>query len=317
MLPNVLRDNGADHVPVLAEEVRDLLEVQPGETVVDATFGAGGHAAVLAAELRGRGRFIAIDRDPDARPYFERFKRARGRPGALPARRGLRRHGPARRQRREGRRDPARPRRLQHADRPTGAGVLLHASTRRSTCAWTRRRGDRRRHRRQRQRARADADLPGATARSATRARSPARSCAAAPAALRDAPASSSRPSAARSRRRRASATATRPSGSSRRSGSRSTTSSPSSKTALPAAVDMLRPGGRLAVIAFHSLEDRIGQAVHPRPRARLRLPAGLPGLPLRPGAGAAPAHAARRAPVRGRARRSTRGRHPRACGRP
>lgn len=78
MLPNVLRDNGADHVPVLAEEVRDLLDVQPGETVVDATFGAGGHAAVLAAELRGRGRFIAIDRDPDARPYFERFKRHAG-----------------------------------------------------------------------------------------------------------------------------------------------------------------------------------------------------------------------------------------------
>jgi 16S rRNA (cytosine1402-N4)-methyltransferase len=78
MLPNVLHDNGADHVPVLAEEVRDLLDVQPGETVVDATFGAGGHAAVLAAELRGRGRFIAVDRDPDAREYFERFKRHAG-----------------------------------------------------------------------------------------------------------------------------------------------------------------------------------------------------------------------------------------------
>jgi 16S rRNA (cytosine1402-N4)-methyltransferase len=63
---------------VLAEEVRDLLDVQPGETVVDATFGAGGHAAVLAAELRGRGRFIAIDRDPSVRPYFERFKRRAG-----------------------------------------------------------------------------------------------------------------------------------------------------------------------------------------------------------------------------------------------
>src|ERR1044071_5501745 len=75
MLPNVLHDNGADHVPVLAEEVRDLLDVQPGETVVDATFGAGGHASVLAAELRGRGRFIAVDRDPTVRPYFERFKR--------------------------------------------------------------------------------------------------------------------------------------------------------------------------------------------------------------------------------------------------
>jgi 16S rRNA (cytosine1402-N4)-methyltransferase len=78
MLPNVLRPNETDHVPVLAEEVRKLLSVQPGETVVDATFGAGGHAAVLAGDLRGRGRFIAIDRDPSVRPYFERFSRRFG-----------------------------------------------------------------------------------------------------------------------------------------------------------------------------------------------------------------------------------------------
>lgn len=45
--------------------------MKPGETVVDATFGAGGHASVLAADLGGRGRLIAIDRDPGARPYFE------------------------------------------------------------------------------------------------------------------------------------------------------------------------------------------------------------------------------------------------------
>jgi 16S rRNA (cytosine1402-N4)-methyltransferase len=78
MLPNVLRPNETDHVPVLAEEVRELLAVRPGETVVDATFGAGGHAAVLAAELRGRGRFIAVDRDPSVKPYFERFRRRSG-----------------------------------------------------------------------------------------------------------------------------------------------------------------------------------------------------------------------------------------------
>ena len=77
MLPNVQRTDAADHVPVLAEEVRELLSVKPGETVVDATFGAGGHAAVLAADLAGRGKLIAIDRDPGARTYFERLaKRA-------------------------------------------------------------------------------------------------------------------------------------------------------------------------------------------------------------------------------------------------
>jgi 16S rRNA (cytosine1402-N4)-methyltransferase len=55
--------------------VREALAVQPGETVVDATFGAGGHAELLAADLRGKGKLIAIDCDPSARAYFDRFRR--------------------------------------------------------------------------------------------------------------------------------------------------------------------------------------------------------------------------------------------------
>jgi 16S rRNA (cytosine1402-N4)-methyltransferase len=78
MLPNALQTSATDHVPVLPEEVRELLAVRPGETVVDATFGAGGHSALLAAELGERGKLIAIDRDPGARAYFERLaKRTR------------------------------------------------------------------------------------------------------------------------------------------------------------------------------------------------------------------------------------------------
>jgi 16S rRNA (cytosine1402-N4)-methyltransferase len=73
MLPNVLQPREADHVPVLAEEVRACLAVQAGETVVDATFGAGGHAAILTSDLRGKGKLIAIDRDPTARTYFEQL----------------------------------------------------------------------------------------------------------------------------------------------------------------------------------------------------------------------------------------------------
>jgi 16S rRNA (cytosine1402-N4)-methyltransferase len=73
MLPNVLQTSATDHVPVLASEVRELLAVQPGETVVDATFGAGGHSAMLAADLQGHGKLIAIDRDPGAREYFDRL----------------------------------------------------------------------------------------------------------------------------------------------------------------------------------------------------------------------------------------------------
>jgi 16S rRNA (cytosine1402-N4)-methyltransferase len=74
LLPSASQRNRTEHVPVLADEVRELLAVQPGETVIDATFGAGGHAALLCGDLDGRGRFIAVDRDPDVRPFFERFQ---------------------------------------------------------------------------------------------------------------------------------------------------------------------------------------------------------------------------------------------------
>src|SRR6185503_11315103 len=75
MLPNVLQPNTTDHVPVLADEVRELLALEPGHTLVDATFGAGGHASLLARDLHGDGKVIAIDRDPTVRPYFEHFRR--------------------------------------------------------------------------------------------------------------------------------------------------------------------------------------------------------------------------------------------------
>ena len=78
MLPNVLPHSASDHTPVLADEVRDLLAVKPGETVVDATFGAGGHARLLAQDLRGSGKLVAIDRDPSAKAHFDRFKAQAG-----------------------------------------------------------------------------------------------------------------------------------------------------------------------------------------------------------------------------------------------
>src|SRR3954452_19961082 len=77
MLPSVLPTE-FDHVPVLAEEVVSLLDPRPGETVVDGTFGAGGHSSLLAARLRGDGKLIAVDRDPAVVPYFERFGRETG-----------------------------------------------------------------------------------------------------------------------------------------------------------------------------------------------------------------------------------------------
>ena len=54
----------APHVPVLLDEVVAALAIRPGETHVDGTFGAGGYSRAILAS--GAGRVIAFDRDPDA-----------------------------------------------------------------------------------------------------------------------------------------------------------------------------------------------------------------------------------------------------------
>jgi len=54
------------HVPVLLEESLDYLNVQPGGVVVDATLGLGGHSAAIARKLGGSGKLICFDRDPQA-----------------------------------------------------------------------------------------------------------------------------------------------------------------------------------------------------------------------------------------------------------
>ncbi|HUZ83626.1 MAG TPA: 16S rRNA (cytosine(1402)-N(4))-methyltransferase RsmH [Gaiellales bacterium] len=74
MLPNLSHSTSASpHVPVLAAEVSGLLELRPGDTVVDCTFGAGGHAALLEPQLQGRGMYIAVDRDAEAVEHHRRF----------------------------------------------------------------------------------------------------------------------------------------------------------------------------------------------------------------------------------------------------
>ncbi len=53
------------HYPVMLEEAVAALALSGGETVVDATFGGGGHSRRILQELTN-GRLIAIDRDPEA-----------------------------------------------------------------------------------------------------------------------------------------------------------------------------------------------------------------------------------------------------------
>ena len=55
------------HVPVLLNEVIDGLHIQPDGIYVDCTFGGGGHSKALLSELSAKGKLIAFDQDDDAR----------------------------------------------------------------------------------------------------------------------------------------------------------------------------------------------------------------------------------------------------------
>ena len=54
------------HVPVLLEEAVAALDVREGKTYVDATFGRGGHSAAILSRIGVRGRLLALDQDPAA-----------------------------------------------------------------------------------------------------------------------------------------------------------------------------------------------------------------------------------------------------------
>lgn len=66
------------HVTVLLEEAVIALDPQPGGTYVDATFGGGGHSALILERMQGRGRLIAIDADPAASQRAEQLRSAPG-----------------------------------------------------------------------------------------------------------------------------------------------------------------------------------------------------------------------------------------------
>ena len=55
-----------EHIPVLADEALGALALEPDGYYVDATFGRGGHTALLLQALGPEGRVLAIDRDPAA-----------------------------------------------------------------------------------------------------------------------------------------------------------------------------------------------------------------------------------------------------------
>jgi 16S rRNA (cytosine1402-N4)-methyltransferase len=63
------------HVPVLAGELIDVTAPGPGDVAVDCTFGAAGHARLVAERIGDSGTLVCIDRDPAAEETFEEFTR--------------------------------------------------------------------------------------------------------------------------------------------------------------------------------------------------------------------------------------------------
>lgn len=55
-----------EHRPVMLEEAVEALALSDGDTVVDATFGGGGHSRMVLEKLGPDGRILGIDRDPEA-----------------------------------------------------------------------------------------------------------------------------------------------------------------------------------------------------------------------------------------------------------
>lgn len=62
-----LSEGNSYHVPVLLQESIDALDINPAGTYVDCTFGGGGHSRAILSRLNEKGKLYAFDQDDDAR----------------------------------------------------------------------------------------------------------------------------------------------------------------------------------------------------------------------------------------------------------
>jgi 16S rRNA (cytosine1402-N4)-methyltransferase len=68
-----MEPGGGEHEPVLTHQVLDSLAIRADGCYVDATFGRGGHAGAILGRLGEEGKLLAIDRDPEARAAAARL----------------------------------------------------------------------------------------------------------------------------------------------------------------------------------------------------------------------------------------------------
>lgn len=68
-----MRNTQKQHIPVLLKESIEALAIKKEGIYIDATFGRGGHSQAILAELGDKGRLIAIDKDAEAIAYADRI----------------------------------------------------------------------------------------------------------------------------------------------------------------------------------------------------------------------------------------------------
>lgn len=66
------------HIPVMLSEVLEHLNPQKGDIVIDATLGFSGHTLVFAEKVGKEGKIIAFEQDPEARRYSEKYLKEKG-----------------------------------------------------------------------------------------------------------------------------------------------------------------------------------------------------------------------------------------------
>ena len=248
------------HLPVMPDEVLGTLAPSPGSLQIDATVGGGGHTERILEAAKPDGRVLGLDADPAA---IERVARAAGRGTATGSSCARRTSGSWPRSRPRRASTPSTGRCSTSACRrsssPTASGASASAPAARWTCASTPRAACRRRSCSRPSTPTSSPRCSAATARSRRRGRSRRRSSPRARAApvetAEDLAQLVETVSPGNPRQRRRIHPATRVFQALRIAVNEELDAL---AEGLAAAVDLLRPGGRLVVLSYHSLEDRI-----------------------------------------------------------